>query len=49
MLSLLCGHGRATPLVWLAVETATLKARRNDYEYQVLAWPSALPESLPGP
>src|SRR5437588_7671577 len=24
MLSLLCGHGRATPLVWLTVETATL-------------------------
>jgi hypothetical protein len=36
MLSLQCGHGRATPLVWLTVETATLKARRNDYEYQVL-------------
>jgi len=36
MLSLLCRHGRATPLVWLTVDTATLKDRRNDYEYQVL-------------
>src|SRR5437763_3705372 len=44
MLSLLCGHGRATPLVWLTVETATLKARRNDYEYQVLV---RLAEALP--
>ena len=44
MLSLLCGHGRATPLVWLTVETATLKARRNDYEYQVLV---RLAEVLP--
>src|SRR4051794_26933943 len=44
MLSLLCGHGRATPPVWLTVETATLKARRNDYEYQVLV---RLAEALP--
>ena len=44
MLSLLCGHGRATPLVWLTVETATLKARRNDDEYQVLV---RLAEALP--
>jgi hypothetical protein len=36
MLSLLCRHGRATPLVWLTVDTATLKDRRNDYEDQVL-------------
>ena len=35
-LSLLCRHGRATPLVWLTVGTATLKDRRNDYEDQVL-------------
>ena len=35
-LSLLCRHGRATPLVWLTVETATLKDRRNAYEDQVL-------------
>ena len=36
MLSLLCRHGRATPLVWLTVNTATLKDRRNGYEDQVL-------------
>lgn len=36
MLSLLCRHGRATPLVWLTVGTATLKDRRNAYEDQVL-------------
>ncbi len=44
MLSLLCRHGRATPLVWLTVDTATLKARRNEYEYQVLV---RLAEVLP--
>ena len=44
MLSMLCGHGRATPPVWLTVETATLKARRNDDEYQVLV---RLAEALP--
>jgi len=36
MLSLLCRHGRATPLVWMTVDTATLKDRRNAYEDQVL-------------
>lgn len=36
VLSLLTRHGRATPLVWLTVETATLKNRRNEYEYQAL-------------
>jgi DDE family transposase len=36
MLSLVTGHGRATPLVWLTVDTATLKNHRNEYEYQVL-------------
>jgi len=36
MLSLLCRHGRATPLVWLTVDTATPKDRRNAYEDQVL-------------
>ena len=36
MLSLMTGHGRATPLVWLTVDTATLKNNRNDYEYRVL-------------
>jgi Transposase DDE domain len=33
MLSLLTRHGRATPLLWLTVEKATLKDRRNEYEY----------------
>src|SRR5512133_3453209 len=36
MLSLLTRHGRATPLVWLTVDKATLKNRRNSYEDQVL-------------
>jgi Transposase DDE domain len=36
MLSLLTRHGRATPLVWLTVETATLRNHRNEYEYQAL-------------
>ena len=36
MLSLMTRHGRATPLVWLTVDTASLKNQRNEYEYQVL-------------
>ena len=36
MLSMLTRHGRATPLYWLTVDTATLKNRRNGYEYQAL-------------
>ena len=36
MLSLITRHGRATPLVWLTVDKATLKNRRNCYEDQVL-------------
>lgn len=44
MLSLLTRHGRATPLVWLTVDTATLKGRRNATEYQVLV---RLAEALP--
>jgi Transposase DDE domain len=44
MLSLLCRHGRATPLFWLSVETATLKDRRNGYAYQALV---RLAEALP--
>src|SRR6201989_1383400 len=43
-LSLLSRHGRATPLVWLSVDKATLKNRRNGYEYQVLV---RLAEILP--
>ena len=44
MLSLLTRHGRATPLMWLTVETATLKSHRNEYEYQALV---RLADSLP--
>jgi Transposase DDE domain len=44
MLSMLTRHGRATPLYWLTVETATLKNRRNGYEYQALV---RLAEALP--
>lgn len=36
MLSLITGHGRTTPLVWLTVDSATLKNHRNEYEYRVL-------------
>ena len=36
MLSLLSRHGRATPLIWLSIDKATLKNRRNGYEHQVL-------------
>jgi hypothetical protein len=35
-LSLVTGHGRALPLVWMSVEKAKLKDRRNDYEDAVL-------------
>jgi hypothetical protein len=44
MLSLLTRHGRATPLVWLTVDKATLKDRRNEYEYQALV---RLADALP--
>lgn len=44
MLALLTEHGRATPLVWLTVDTATLKGHRNDIEYRVLV---RLAEMLP--
>jgi hypothetical protein len=44
MLSLLTGHGRATPLLWLTVDKKTLKTRRNEYEYRVLV---RLAEILP--
>lgn len=36
MLSLITRHGRATPLVWLTVDKAKLKNRRNGYEDHVL-------------
>ena len=44
MLSLLTSHGRATPLLWLTVDTSTLKNHRNEYEYQVLV---RLADALP--
>ncbi len=47
--SLLTRHGRATPLLWLTVDTATLKNRRNEYEYQaVVRLVDALPAAQPG-
>jgi hypothetical protein len=36
MLSMMTGHGRATPLIWLTVDRKTLKNRRNEYEYWAL-------------
>ncbi len=36
MLSLLTRHGRATPLLWLTVDKATLEDHRNAYEDRVL-------------
>jgi len=45
MLSLITRHGRATPLVWFTVETASLKNHRNEYEYQVRV---QLSDTLPG-
>ena len=36
MLSLITRHGRATPLIWLTVDKATLKDQRNAYEDRVL-------------
>jgi hypothetical protein len=44
MLSLVSNHGRATPLVWLTVDKATLKNHRNAYEDRVLR---RLAEALP--
>jgi hypothetical protein len=44
MLSLLTRHGRATPLLWLTIDTATLKNHRNEYEYQALV---RLADALP--
>jgi len=44
MLSLISDHGRATPLVWLTVDKATLKNNRSLYEHRVLV---RLAELLP--
>src|SRR4051812_23738928 len=47
MLSLLSRPGRATPLFWLTVDTATLQNRRNGYEYQILVrFAAALPDGV---
>ena len=44
MLSLVTGHGRATPLIWSSVEKSSLKNHRNIYEDAVLG---RLKETLP--
>jgi transposase len=44
MLSLMTRHGRATPLAWLTVDTATLRNHRNSYEYQIVV---RLADALP--
>src|SRR5487761_2669176 len=44
MLSLLTRHGRATPLLWFTVTTASLKNHRNEHEYQPLV---RLADALP--
>lgn len=33
---LITNHGRATPLIWLTVQKATLKNRRNEHEYRLI-------------
>lgn len=33
---LITSHGRATPLLWKSFEKATIKTRRNEYEYSVI-------------
>ena len=49
MLSLLTRHGQATPLLWLTVDTSTLKNHRNEYEYQGLVrLADALPAEMKG-
>ena len=36
MLSMVTGHGRATPLLWKTVASSTLKGNQRRYEYEVL-------------
>ena len=36
VLSMLTGHGRATPLLWKTVASSTLKGSQRRYEYEVL-------------
>ena len=33
---LITNHGRATPLIWMTVQKATLEGKRNDHEYRVI-------------
>ncbi len=37
VLSMLTGHGRATPLLWKTVASSTLKDNQRRYEYEVLS------------
>jgi Transposase DDE domain len=47
LLSLLTRHGRATPLVWLTVPSATLKHQQTEHECRVLIdLAEALPDSI---
>lgn len=47
MISLVTTHGRATPLVWMTVESRKLLGRRAEYEDKVLKrLASALPEGI---
>ena len=47
VISLVTHHGRATPLVWMTVESAKLSGRRNGYEDAVLVrLAAALPEGV---
>ena len=36
VISMLTGHGRATPLLWKTVESLKLKGKRNDHEDELL-------------
>ena len=38
VLSVLTHHGRATPLMWKSVRSATLKGNRTRYEHELLEW-----------
>src|SRR6266542_2828022 len=47
VISMITNHGRATPLVWKTVEKASLKGKRNDYQYELVEQlHGALPESV---
>ena len=36
VLSMVTGHGRATPLLWKTVASSTLKGNQRRYEYELL-------------